>query len=74
MDSNLVSISVNLKIKGNETTLSIKEVRELYLQLKAVLGYAEPYSFPYPWGGYPNPYISYTITSSGTTDSNWKTS
>jgi len=74
MSSDSVTISVNLKIKDNEMTLSMEEVRELYLQLKAILGYTEPYSFPYPWGGYPNPYISYTISSSGTTDSNWKTS
>jgi hypothetical protein len=74
MDSSSIAISINLKIKDKEVTLSMEEAQNLYSQLKNVLGYNnQPYLIPYPWGA-PSPYISYTITSSDTTSSNWKTS
>lgn len=74
MDSSSIAISINLKIKDKEVTLSMEEAQDLYSQLKSVLGFNnQPYVIPYPWGT-PSPYISYTITSSDTTGSNWKTS
>ena len=74
MDSSSIAISINLKIKDKEVTLSIEEAQDLYSQLRSVLGFNnQPYVAPYPWGT-PSPYISYTVTSSDTTSSNWKTS
>jgi len=74
MSSNPVTISVNLKIKDNEITLSMEEAREIYLQLKAILGYTEPHPFPCTWvAGYPNPYIKYSISYCEGANCNWKT-
>ncbi len=73
MDSLPIAISINIKIKGQEITLSMEEARDLYSQLKGVLGYNnQPYTTPYPWGI--TPFISYTVTTSDSTNSNWKTS
>jgi hypothetical protein len=72
MDSQPVSISINLKIKGQEITLSMEEARDLYSQLKGVLGYNnQPFVLPYPWGT-PTPSINYTLNCSDNTNSNWK--
>lgn len=72
MDSSSIAISINLKIKDKEVTLSMEEAQSLYSQLRSVLGYNnQPYTIPYPWGTL-NPYVSYTITSSSATNSNWK--
>jgi hypothetical protein len=72
MDSQPVSISINLKIKGQEITLSMEEARDLYSQLKGVLGYNnQPFVLPYPWGT-ATPYINYTLNCSDNTNSNWK--
>lgn len=74
MDSQSISISVNLKIKGQEITLSMQEVNDLYSQLRGILGYNnQPFVLPYPWGT-PAPYINYTLNCSDNTNSNWKTS
>ena len=74
MDSPSIAISINLKIKDKEVTLSMEETQDLYSQLRSVLGYNnQPYTTPYPWGN-PLPYISYTITNSDSTNSNWKIS
>jgi len=74
MDSPSVVISINLKIKDQEIVLSMEEARDLYSQLKGVLGYNnQPYSVP-TWGGALNPYVTYTINCSDNTNSNWKTS
>jgi hypothetical protein len=73
MDSPSVVISINLKIKDQEIVLSMEEARDLYSQLKNVLGYNnQPYTMPYPWGN-PSPYVTYTINCSDNTNSNWKT-
>ena len=73
MDSQSIAISINLKIKDQEITLSMEEARGLYSQLKSVLGYNnEPFVLPYPWGT-PTPYVNYTLTCSDNTNSNWKT-
>ena len=73
MDSQPITISVNLKIKDQEITLSMEEARDLYSQLKSVLGYNnQPFVLPYPWGT-PTPSINYTINCSDNTNSNWKT-
>ena len=75
MDSLPIAISINIKIKGQEITLSMEEARDLYSQLKSVLGYNnQPYAIPYPWGTPVSPYVSYTVTCSDNTGSNWKTS
>ncbi len=51
----------------------MEEARDLYSQLKGVLGYNnQPYSVP-TWGGALNPYVTYTINCSDNTNSNWKT-
>lgn len=72
MDSSSIAISINLKIKDKEVTLSMEEAQDLYSQLKSVLGYNnQPYTVPYPWG-VPSPYITYTINCSSNTNSNWK--
>ena len=72
MDSQPVSISINLKIKGQEITLSMEETRDLYYQLKCVLGYNnQPFVLPYSWGT-ATPYINYTLNCSDNTNSNWK--
>ena len=72
MDSSSIAISINLKIKGQEITLSMTEAQDLYSQLRGILGYNnQPHTIPYPWG-IPSPYISYTVSDS--TNSNWKTS
>ena len=74
MDSQPITISVNLKIKDQEITLSMEEARDLYSQLKSVLGYNnQPYTIPYPWGTL-NPYVTYTVNCSDNTNSNWKVS
>ena len=73
MDSQPITISVNLKIKDQEITLSMEEARDLYSQLKSVLGYNnQPFVLPYPWGT-PAPSVNYTINCSDNTNSNWKT-
>jgi len=72
MDSQPVSISINLKIKGQEITLSMEEARDLYSQLKGVLGYSnQPYTIPDPWFG-TTPFVNYTLNCSDNTNSNWK--
>ena len=51
----------------------MEEARDLYSQLKNVLGYNnQPYTIPYPWGN-PSPYVTYTINCSDNANSNWKT-
>jgi hypothetical protein len=74
MDSPSIAISINLKIKDKEVTLSMEEAQDLYSQLRSVLGYNnQPYTVPYPWGTlYPYPYINYTLNCSDNTNSNWK--
>jgi hypothetical protein len=73
MSSASVTVSVNLKIKDQEITLSMEEASDLYSQLKGILGYNnQPYTAPYPWGN-PSPYCTYTINCSEGTNSNWKT-
>ena len=73
MSSPSVTVSVNLKIKDQEITLSMEEASDLYSQLKGVLGYNNQlYTIPYPWGN-PSPYVTYTINCSDSTNSNWKT-
>jgi hypothetical protein len=73
MSSPSVTVSVNLKIKDQEITLSMEEASDLYSQLKGILGYNnQPYTAPYPWGN-PSPYCTYTINCSDNTNSNWKT-
>lgn len=72
MESQPVTISINLKIKGQEITLSTEEARDLYSQLRDILGYNNnAYTIPYPWGT-PSPYINYTLNCSDNTNSNWK--
>ena len=64
MSSPSVTVSVNLKIKDQEITLSMEEASDLYSQLKGILGYNnQPYTAPYPWGN-PSPYCTYTINCS----------
>jgi hypothetical protein len=73
MDSQPIAISINLKIKDKEITLSMEEARDLYSQLKSVLGYNnQPYTIPYPWGAL-SPHVTYTVNCSDNTNSNWKT-
>ena len=73
MDSQSVVISINLKIKDQEINLSMEEARDLYSQLKGVLGYNyQPYTTPYPWGN-TTPIVNYTLSCSDSTNSNWKT-
>ena len=51
----------------------MEEARDLYSQLKGILGYNyQPYTTPCPWGN-PSPYVTYTINCSDNTNSNWKT-
>ena len=74
MDSPSVVISINLKIKDQEITLSMEEARDLYSQLKGVLGYNnQPFVLPYSWGT-ATPYVNYTLSCSDSTNSNWKIS
>lgn len=75
MNSSSIAISINLKIKDKEVTLSMEEAQNLYVQLKNILGYNnQSYTAPYPWGT-PPPYISYTLgSSSNSINSNWKIS
>jgi hypothetical protein len=73
MDSQSISISINLKIKDQEINLTMQEVNDLYSQLKGILGYNnQPFVLPYPWGT-PSPYVNYTLNCSDNTNSNWKT-
>ena len=73
MDSQPIAISINLKIKDKEITLSMEEARDLYSQLKSVLGYNnQPFVLPYSWGT-ATPYVNYTLNCSDNTNSNWKT-
>lgn len=72
MDSQSIAISINLKIKDKEVTLSKEEAQDLYSQLRSVLGYNnQPYTTPYPWGI--TPFVTYTVNCSDNTNSNWKT-
>jgi hypothetical protein len=73
MDSQPIAISINLKIKDKEITLSMEEARDLYSQLRAILGYNnQPFVLPYSWGT-ATPYVNYTLNCSDNTNSNWKT-
>ena len=73
MDSQSISISINLKIKDQEINLTMQEVNDLYSQLRGILGYNnQPFVLPSPWGT-PPPYINYTLNCSDNTNSNWKT-
>ena len=73
MDSQPIAISINLKIKDKEITLSMEEARDLYSQLKGILGYNnQPFVLPYSWGT-ATPYVNYTLNCSDNTNSNWKT-
>ena len=73
MDSQSVVISINLKIKDQEINLSMEEARDLYSQLRGVLGYDnQQYGIPYPWGA-TTPSVNYTLNCSDNTNSNWKT-
>ncbi len=74
MDSPSIAISINLKIKDKEITLSMEEARDLYSQLRAILGYNnQPFVLPYSWGT-ATPYVNYTLSCSDSTNSNWKIS
>jgi len=70
MSSASITVSVNLKIKEQEITLTMEEVNDLYSQLRAILGYNNQ---PYTIWGTPSPYINYTLNCSDNTNSNWKT-
>jgi hypothetical protein len=73
MQSQPVTISINLKIKDQEINLSMEEVKDLYSQLKGILGYSnQPFVLPYSWGA-ATPYVNYTLNCSDNTNSNWKT-
>ena len=73
MESQPVTISINLKIKDQEINLSMEEVKDLYSQLRGVLGYNnQPFVLPYSWGP-ATPYVNYTLNCSDNTNSNWKT-
>jgi hypothetical protein len=73
MSSASITVSVNLKIKEQEITLTMEEVNDLYSQLRAILGYNnQPFVLPYSWGT-PSPYVNYTLNCSDNTNSNWKT-
>ena len=73
MDSQPIAISINLKIKDKEITLSMEEARDLYSQLKGILGYNnQPFVLPYSWGT-TTPYVNYTLNCSDSTNSNWNT-
>jgi hypothetical protein len=72
MDSPSIAISINLKIKDKEITLSMEEARDLYSQLRAILGYNnQPFVLPYSWGT-ATPYVNYTLNCSDNTNYNWK--
>lgn len=74
MDSPSIAISINLKIKDKEITLSMEETRDLYSQLRGILGYNnQPFVLPYSWGT-ATPYVNYTLNCSDSTNSNWKIS
>ena len=72
MDSQPIAISINLKIKDKEITLSMEEARDLYSQLRAILGYNnQPFVLPYSWFNitslYNNRTISFTFPTGATT-------
>ena len=74
MSSPSVTVYVNLKIKDQEICISMEESRNLYSQLRGILGYDnQQYGIPHPWGA-TTPSVNYTLSCSDNTNSNWKTS
>ena len=76
----VVTHSFNLKIQGQEFSLTATEAYEIYNQLHKILGIVEPKtspSYPYPtyptYPFYPNcPTVFYTTSTSTPNTSNWK--
>jgi hypothetical protein len=68
----VVTHSFNLKIQGQEFSLTATEAYEIYNQLHKILGIVEPKTSPsYPYPIYPATVFYSTSTSTPNT-SNWK--
>jgi hypothetical protein len=76
----IVTHSFNLKIQGQEFSLTATEAYDIYNQLHKILGIVEPKTspiYPYPtypiYPFYPNcPTVFYTTSTSTPNTSNWK--
>jgi len=76
----VVTHSFNLKIQGQEFSLTATEAYDIYNQLHKILGIVEPKTspiYPYPtypiYPFYPNcPTVFYTTSTSTPNTSNWK--
>lgn len=76
----IVTHSFNLKIQGQEFSLTATEAYDIYNQLHKILGIVEPKTspiYPYPtypiYPFYPNcPTVLYTTSTSTPNTSNWK--
>jgi hypothetical protein len=73
----VVTHSFNLKIQGQEFSLTATEAYEIYNQLHKILGIVEPKTSPsYPYPIYPpypsSPTVFYTTSTSTPNASNWK--
>ncbi len=81
----IVTHSFNLKIQGQEFSLTTTEAYEIYNQLHKILGIAEPKTSPsYPYPTYPTyptypvypsyPTVFYTTGTSAPSNTNWQVS
>lgn len=78
----VVTHSFNLKIQGQEFSLTTTEAYEIYNQLHKILGIAEPKTSPsYPYPTYPTypvypsyPTVFYTTGTSAPSNTNWQVS
>ena len=81
----VITHSFNLKIQGQEFSLTTTEAYEIYNQLHKILGIAEPKTSPsYPYPTYPTyptypvypsyPTVFYTTGTSAPSNTNWQVS
>lgn len=76
----VITHSFNLKIQGQEFSLTETEAYGIYNQLHKILGIAEPKTSPsYPYPTYPTypvypsyPTVFYTTSTGTPNSSNWK--
>jgi hypothetical protein len=73
----VVTHSFNLKIQGQEFSLTATEAYDIYNQLHKILGIVEPRTSPsYPYPTYPSypsyPTVFYTAGTSTPNNPNWK--
>jgi hypothetical protein len=78
----VVTHSFNLKIQGQEFSLTETEAYSIYNQLHKILGIVEPKTSPsYPYPTYPSypvypsyPTVFYTTSTSAPSNTNWRVS